>query len=112
GSIAVPDADPVTVTWFSGEGTFTINTTAPLTARLELHVPHQYAASQFPLNESPRNVDILLWVWIDDGLGHNVSYNSTAEFYISFDAAPSVRIERLFSATSKDQTPVGSVWKV
>ena len=111
-SIGDPDADPITVTWFWGDGTVTINTTGPLTARLELHVPHQYAASQFPLNESPRTVDILIWVWIDDGLGHNVSYNSTAEFYINFDAAPSVRIERLFSATSKDQTPVGSVWKV
>jgi len=102
-SIGDPDADPITVTWFWGDGTVTINTTGPLTARLELHVPHQYAASQFPLNESPRNVDILVWVWIDDGLGHNVSYNSTAEFYINFDAAPSLRVE----------SPIaGSIWKV
>lgn len=102
-SIGDPDADPVTVTWNWGDGTLTINKTTPLTTQLEMHVPHQYPASRFPLNESPRTVDIAVQVWIDDGVGHNVSYNSTAEFYIAFDDLPRVRI---------DSPTVGSVWKV
>ncbi len=102
-SIGDPDADPVTVTWKWGDGTLTINKTAPLTTRLEMHVSHQYPANRFPLNESPRTVDISVHVWIDDGVGHNVSYNSTAEFYIAFDDPPRVRI---------DSPTVGSVWKV
>ncbi len=102
-TIGDPDADPVTVTWAWGDGTLTINQTGPLPDRMELKVTHRYSATLFSLNETPRTVDILVRVWIDDGLGHNVSYNSTAEFYIDFDAPPNVRVE---SPTT------GSVWKV
>src|SRR2546427_8600722 len=111
-SIGDPDSDPVTLTWDWGDGTLTVNHTGPLTTRMALNVSHQYLPSRFPLNESPHYVDIPVSVWIDDGLGHNVSYNSTAEFYIATDFPPSVHVERLFSATWSPQSPVGSVWKV
>src|SRR3989449_1916048 len=111
-SIGDPDADPVTVTWAWGDGTLTVNHPGPLAARLDLSVAHRYPPSQFPLNESPRYVDIPVSGWIDDGLGHNVSYNSTAEFYIAFDSPPSVHVVQLSSATWSPTQAVGSVWKV
>ncbi len=100
-----PDGDPVTLTWDWGDGTRSVNTTEPLFSPLDLSVTHLYAAGFFPLNETPRNVDIPVQVWIDDGLGHNVSANSTAEFYLNFDAPPTARVD-------PDQPGVGSVWKV
>src|SRR2546426_4472473 len=111
-SVGDPDADPVTLTWAWGDGTLTVNHTGPLAGRLDLRVTHRYPPSQFPLNESPHYVDIPVSVWIDDGLGHNVSYNSTAEFYIAFDSPPSVHVVQLSSATWSPTRAVGSVWKV
>lgn len=102
-TVGDPDSDAVTITWDWGDGTRTVNTTERLVDPLALRVTHQYAASSLPLNESPRNVDIPVRVWVDDRLGHNVSYSSITEFYIAFDNAPSVRIER---------PAVGSIWKV
>ncbi len=102
-SVGDPDTDPVTLTWNWGDGTQTVNRTGALVSTLPISVTHQYAVSLFPLNQTPRYVDIPLVVWIDDGLGHNESYNSTTEFYIAFDAPPTVRIV---------QPTVGSVWIV
>lgn len=111
-SIGDPDADPATLTWAWGDGTLTVNHTGPLAGRLDLSVTHRYPPSQFPLNESPHYVDIPVNVWIDDRLGHNVSYNSTVEFYIAFDSPPSVHVVQLSSATWSPTRAVGSVWKV
>jgi len=98
-----PDSDPVTMTWEWGDGTRTVNTTGPLVDVLDVSVTHRYPLSLFPLNETPRFVDILVRVWIDDGMGNNVSANSTTEFYLDYDAPPAVRVDR---------PAVGSVWKV
>jgi hypothetical protein len=102
-TVGDPDSDPVTVTWFWGDGNFTVNRTGLLVDPIPLNVSYLYAVSSFPLNQTPRYVDIPVVVWIDDGLGHNVSENSTTEFYIDFDSPPSVRVDR---------PTVGSVWKV
>lgn len=96
------NSDPVTLSWDWGDGTSTVMTEDP-PYPLALSVTHQYLASALPLNESPRYVDIPVQVWIDDGQGHNVSYNGTTEFYIDYDAPPNVRI---------DAPSVGSWWKV
>ncbi len=98
-----PDGDPVILTWDWGDGTRTVNTTGPLSAPLDLSVAHQYALSFFPLNETPRNVEVPVQVWIDDGLGHNETRTSNAEFYLDTDLRPTVRVDR---------PTVGSIWKV
>lgn len=102
-TVGDPDADPVTLTWNWGDGTRTVNKTGPLTSPLPLSVSHQYSASFLPLNQTPRSFDVPVVVWIDDGAGHNLSLNSTTEFYLEFDSPPTVRIDR---------PTVGSIWKV
>ena len=102
-TVGDPDNDPVTLTWYWGDGTRTVNTTDTASGSVSLSVTHQYLASFFPLNQTPRYVDVPVVVWIDDGLGHNSSLNSTTEFYLDFDSPPNVRI---------DTPTVGSVWKV
>ncbi len=103
-SVEDPDLDPLTITWFWGDGSVRVNTTGPLVDyRLDLNVTHQYPVGLFPLNESPRFFDFQILVFVDDGAGHNVSSRSIAEFYIGFDFLPTVRVTR---------PAVGSVWKV
>ncbi len=101
-TVGDPDGDSLNVSWDWGDGTWTVGT-ASLPYPRALSVAHQYPVSSFPLNETPRYVDLPLQVWIDDGKGHNVSEASVSEFYLEFDAPPSVRIDR---------PAVGSWWKV
>ena len=87
-SVSDPDTDPVTVTWDWGDGARTVNVTGPLVTRADLNVTHQYSASLFPLNETPRTVNFAITVYVDDGVGHNVSYASDASFDTELDNAP------------------------
>lgn len=103
-SVGDPDSDPLIVTWDWGDGTQSVNRTGPLTEPQDLNVTHPYAASAFPLNESLRTVRFTVRVWLDDGVGHNVSESpSVVEYYIGPDSPPRVTIVR---------PELGSLWKV
>lgn len=102
-SVGDLDGDPLTATWEWGDGTFTVNSILGSFDNTPVNVAHVYPVSLFPLNETPRVVNLTFVLRVDDGLGHNISLSAVAQYDIEFDRLPSVQVA---------SPVVGSVWKV
>ena len=98
------DSDNVTVTWFWGDGSYTVYPVDVVNGSTDLNVSHGYPLDAFPLNETGRDVIFPFTIWTDDTIpGHNTTQTSTAIFRQAIDWFPNVVI----------RSPVlGTLWKV
>lgn len=109
------DVEPLTVTWNWSDGTYTVNLVPASSNSTPVTVSHVYDASLFPLNETPRTVNLTFSVWVDDGVGHNVSSTAIAQYEIEWDFWPNIDVNSLSPSPGSrwkvgEQVPIEGTW--